>query len=575
MLKWLQAQPGVKDAVDALLAGNEGQALPVITRVVKAALAEAGGPSASAGAAVTPKGKPDKRSNDTSAKEDRAAKKHRGEGSARCVCVVVVGLHGCGKSATCKILRETLGGAWLNYDEFAARYEGGSLRSAFATEFHATLVKSLANAGQDRFERFVFLDRNNLLRSQRSDVLQVLRKLQWRKRGGKFLVVEFCHTTDSYGYGRDGQLSMRFSERHIALCARRVEERGPAHVSLHPSPKLKPTLSKMAKSADALTPEELAQFDGRIRVDVALTPPEIGAYIVEELRKLEWMPELRPASSIQAKLQLAWTAYARAESQWREGAVASLEPAEAAWFTQCRKALEAEKAKEKEASKVRHEKEQQREQHMQQLEPLSPQQPQHEVPASAPVLAHAHVGASEVPAPALAIESPHETPIPLYWKIDLPEVSKVLSTSRGLLPASQTPVEHPHATLLYLGGDDDKTASKRTGLGVEQFKAMREALEALQEEEFEVRMTEIVVEESVACAVIELPPIVPCANKVPHVTLGTKPGVVGRYANDVLEEVKAGRREGITVIPLPTPRPLRGTLRIEYSKPTSRASFAQ
>mmetsp|Transcript_48808 Transcript_48808/g.113137 ORF Transcript_48808/g.113137 Transcript_48808/m.113137 type:complete len:97 (+) Transcript_48808:665-955(+) len=94
---------------------------------------------------------------------------------------------------------------------------------------------------------------------------------------------------------------------------------------------------------------------------------------------------------------------------------------------------------------------------------------------------------------------------------------------------------------------------------------MREALEALQGEVFEIRMTEIVIEENVACAKVSLPPIVPCANKVPHVTLGTKVGVPARYANEVLEEVQAGRTEGVTSILLPTPRPLRGRLMLEYS----------
>merc|ERR1712154_606007 len=93
-----------------------------------------------------------------------------------------------------------------------------------------------------------------------------------------------------------------------------------------------------------------------------------------------------------------------------------------------------------------------------------------------------------------------------------------------------------------------------------------------QGEEFEVRMIEIVIEENVACAVVQLPPIVPCANRVPHVTLGTKPGIPPRFANEVLREVKEGRTEGVTSIQLPTPRPLKGKLTLEYSEPTEARS---
>jgi len=89
--------------------------------------------------------------------------------------------------------------------------------------------------------------------------------------------------------------------------------------------------------------------------------------------------------------------------------------------------------------------------------------------------------------------------LPLYWKIDLPEVSKVL-TQRGILPSTFTPVKHPHTTLLWLGGvSDEQRAAELSNLPVEQFMAMQEALEALQGEDFEVKMTQIVIEENVAC----------------------------------------------------------------------------
>lgn len=565
VLQWLQEQAGVADAVDALLSGREAAALPVITKVVKAALAGAGGPSATGGPPVASAASADTSTGAikrpaAEAPESSPAKQPKGAGPARCVCVFVLGLHGCGKSAACKILREVLGGTWLNYDEFVAKYEGKNARTAFSKEFYASLVSSLANADQNRFERFVFLDRDVVFRKERSEMMQILRKLQWKRRGGKLLLVEFCHTTDAYGYGRDNVLSMRYSDRHVALCAKRIEDRGAAHPSLHPSAKLKSSLTSVAKACEAATPEELAQFDGRVRVDVALTAPEIGLAVVEEICKLGWTPYIQDASALKHKLELAWSAYERAESQWRAGVAAAVEPDNNdPWLAQCRKALAEKKALEKEASKARQEKD--KEQQQEQQEPQQQQQNQQQEQEQEPE--------PLAPAPSLESIDPsvvEEGPVPLFWKIDLPEVSRILT--KGLLPATQSPVDHPHATLLYLGGEsDDTAAAKKAALPLEQFKAMREALESLQGEEFEVRMTQIVVEQSVACAVVELPPIVPCCNKIPHVTLGTRLGVPGRHANEVLEDVKAGRRDGITVIPLPTPRALRGRLLIEYSRP--------
>merc|ERR1711879_519465 len=134
-----------------------------------------------------------------------------------------------------------------------------------------------------------------------------------------------------------------------------------------------------------------------------------------------------------------------------------------------------------------------------------------------------------------------------------------MGSQRGILPSNFTPASTPHCTLLYLGGngEDNDAVAKRAGISVEQLQAMLEALEALQGEVFEVRMTEIVIEEHVAVARVLLPPVLPCANTIPHVTLGLKPGTSGRYANDVLEEVRAGRQEGITSIPLAVPRVLQ------------------
>eukprot|EP00434_Breviolum_minutum_P024782 symbB.v1.2.021888.t1/scaffold1916.1/size96221/3 len=154
---------------------------------------------------------------------------------------------------------------------------------------------------------------------------------------------------------------------------------------------------------------------------------------------------------------------------------------------------------------------------------------------------------------------------PLFWRVDLPEVLKVLS-KRGVLPSNFLPVVKPHVTLLYLGGDlTDESAAKRANLNLREFQHAKEALERLKGRTVAVKMTEIIIEENVACALVELPKGIPCGSKIPHLTLGTRENVPARHANDVLEEINQGRSEGITRIKLPKPKELRGILGLETS----------
>eukprot|EP00435_Cladocopium_sp_Y103_P032866 s802_g8.t1 len=156
--------------------------------------------------------------------------------------------------------------------------------------------------------------------------------------------------------------------------------------------------------------------------------------------------------------------------------------------------------------------------------------------------------------------------VPLFWRVDLPEVLKVLS-QRGVLPSNFLPVVKPHVTLLYLGGDlPEHRAASRCNMTLQQFRSAKQALEKLQGKQVAVKMTEIIIEENVACALVELPKGVPCASKIPHLTLGTRENVPARHANDILEEiVSQGRTEGITRIKLPKAKELRGILDLETS----------
>ncbi|CAJ1408445.1 unnamed protein product [Effrenium voratum] len=102
-------------------------------------------------------------------------------------------------------------------------------------------------------------------------------------------------------------------------------------------------------------------------------------------------------------------------------------------------------------------------------------------------------------------------------------------------------------------------------MSLQSFRAARRKLERLKGSLVAVKMTEIIIEENVACALVELPQAVFCGAKVPHLTLGTRQNVPARHCNDVLEEVLSGRTEGITRIKLPKPKELRGKLDLETS----------
>ncbi|CAJ1417504.1 unnamed protein product [Effrenium voratum] len=65
-------------------------------------------------------------------------------------------------------------------------------------------------------------------------------------------------------------------------------------------------------------------------------------------------------------------------------------------------------------------------------------------------------------------------PVPLFWRIDLPEVLKVLS-QQGVLPRSFLPVARPHVTLLYLGGEDEDRAAAKAQMSLQSFRAARES----------------------------------------------------------------------------------------------------
>eukprot|EP00971_Amphidinium_carterae_P002123 41900-Amphidinium_carterae.1 len=93
---------------------------------------------------------------------------------------------------------------------------------------------------------------------------------------------------------------------------------------------------------------------------------------------------------------------------------------------------------------------------------------------------------------------------------------------------------------------------------------MQDALDGLLGGRFEVTLTEVVVGGDVACALLQLPPMLPCANKLPHVTLGVKVGAGQAQAAWFLQAVEAGLREGVSRRKLDVPVPVSGIVALEY-----------
>jgi len=131
----------------------------------------------------------------------------------------------------------------------------------------------------------------------------------------------------------------------------------------------------------------------------------------------------------------------------------------------------------------------------------------------------------------------------------MPEVSQVLA-QKGILPACFAPADQTFVKLLQVsaGGSDEAAAAKQN-LSLEQLQAMKEALEALQGEMFEAHMTKIMISESLACAVVALPPVLPCACKSAHVILGMRHGLTPSDAD--VAAVASGSAEGLHVSTCP------------------------
>jgi len=319
------------------------------------------------------------------------------------------------------------------------------------------------------------------------------------------MLVDFSHSSDGFGYGTDGQLSKRFGKNHIELCAQRIEGRR-AHPLLLPSSKLKSSLQKEAKAAEPPSPQELRHFDACLTLEVANSPVEQVLALVQELKRLGWLSIASDADALSLQVELAWQVYSRRQDS--QSALCAQPDGTGVeekreWLAQCKRAA-AEKAAQ---------------------------------------------AATELKRQAKAV----------CWKFEIPEVRQTLLQRNILPPCFQIEPEIVVELLKIPDGDLD-LAAKEQGLEVDALEAMKEALEALQGETFEVRMTRILISETTACALVSLPPVVPHLGKVPHVVLGVRRGASKQPIEKLQEEAAKVGQSSVTSVDLPDPKPMAGRL---------------
>lgn len=164
------------------------------------------------------------------------------------------------------------------------------------------------------------------------------------------------------------------------------------------------------------------------------------------------------------------------------------------------------------------------------------------------------------------LSGPASAPVPpvpgpsQHWKLQVPEVAKVLA-QRKLLPDSLAPCPKPCVSLLCLEAHELQLLTQEDGLP--EVQAMREVLDGLRGEELELTMVEIVIDSKMACAVVSLPPIVPCRVKVPHIILGVAQDIPDSYAEELLGALETGQRPDTLITKLPSPRPIMGRLTLD------------
>ncbi|CAE7435870.1 ML2 [Symbiodinium natans] len=202
----------------------------------------------------------------------RAAQGSGGQSSS--ACVVVCGIPGSGKSTLCRLLCAAIeDSVWHNQDHFPA---GPTAK----VHFLRGVQSSLDTAAHSDRPGLVCIDKVNVQKVHRDGFWQQAEAVGWKEKGG---ITIFCELTSI--------------DDLLKHCQSRIEQRGAAHNSLHPSPKLPAILRRQQLSWEPLDEGELARFDAHVEIDVGVQAVDKAMKVITALRRLGWSPRLRSLAS--------------------------------------------------------------------------------------------------------------------------------------------------------------------------------------------------------------------------------------------------------------------------------------